>query len=99
MVMSGRHLPFYGTFTRHSDEMTPQAMQLNSYDFMKGRSDVPLILGRLMPSNGLTSTQVLSKCAAMRGGAIQPINFSNCRQSLSNIRNGKHCSSIISLLH
>ena len=34
---------------------------------MKGRYDIPLILGRLMLSKRLTSTQVLSQCAAMRG--------------------------------
>ena len=43
---------------------------------MKGRSDISLILGRLRPSKQLTSTQVSSLCAAMRGGTMQPINFS-----------------------
>ena len=50
---------------------------------MKGRSDIPLILGMLRPSKRLTrpskrltSTQVLSQCAAMRGGTVQPINLS-----------------------
>ena len=48
---------------------------------MKGRSDVPLIQGRLRPSKRLNSTQVVSQCAAMRGGggALQPINFSKPR--------------------
>ena len=35
---------------------------------MKGRSDIPRIIGRLRPSKRLTSTQVLSQCAAMGVG-------------------------------
>ena len=61
---------------------------------MKGRSDIPLILGRLRPSKRLTrpskrlaSTQVLSQCAAMRGGTVQPINFSKPLWAGANIRN------------
>ena len=46
---------------------------------MKGQSDIPLILGRLRPSKWLTSTQVLSQSAAMRGGTVQPIDFSKPR--------------------
>ena len=46
---------------------------------MKGLSDIPLILGRLRPSKQLTSTQVLSQCAARPGGIVQPINFSKTR--------------------
>ena len=38
---------------------------------MKGRSDIPLILGKFRPSEPLTSTQVLSQCAAIRGGTVQ----------------------------
>ena len=44
---------------------------------MKGRSDIPLILGRLRPSEA--STQVLGKSAAMREGTVQPSNFSKLR--------------------
>ena len=43
---------------------------------MKVPSDISLILGRLRPSKRLTSTHVLSQCAAMCGGIVQPINFS-----------------------
>ena len=44
---------------------------------MKGRSDIPLILGRLRPSKRLTSIQVLCQCPAMCVGtcAMQSINF------------------------
>ena len=42
---------------------------------MKGRSGIPFILGRLMPSKRLTSKQVLKQFASMRGGTMQPINF------------------------
>ena len=37
---------------------------------MKGRFDKPLILGRLRPSELLTSILALSQCAAMRGGTV-----------------------------
>ena len=46
---------------------------------MKRRSDTPLYLGRIMPSKRLKSTQVLSQCAAMRGGTVQLINVSKPR--------------------
>ena len=42
---------------------------------MKGRSDIPFILDRLMSSKRLTTKQVLRQCASMRGGTMQPINF------------------------
>ena len=38
---------------------------------MKGRSEKTLILGRLRHSKRLNRTQVLSQCAAMRGGTVQ----------------------------
>ena len=46
---------------------------------MKGRSDIPLILGRFRPSERLTNTQVPNQCIAMRGGTLQPIHFSQPR--------------------
>ena len=58
--------------------MTPQALHHPSKAakaYMKGRSDVPLILGRLRPSKPLTSTQVLSQCAAMHGGTEAAYQF------------------------
>ena len=42
---------------------------------MKGWSDIKLILGRLRPFKRLTSTHVLSQCAAIHGETVQPINF------------------------
>ena len=44
---------------------------------MRAQSNKPLILGRLMPSKPFTCTQVLSQFAALHGGMLQPINFSN----------------------
>ena len=58
--------------------MTPQALQealVSSQGFMNRCSDKPLILGRLRSLKRLTSTTVLSKCAHMRGGTMQPIDF------------------------
>ena len=42
----------------------------------QGWFDIPLILGRLRPSKRLSSTHVLSQCATLRGGSLQPFNFS-----------------------
>ena len=46
---------------------------------MKGGSDILLILVRLRLSKRLTSTQVPSMGAAMRGGTVQLINSSKPR--------------------
>ena len=42
---------------------------------MKGRFNIPRILDRLRPSERLTSTQLLSQCAAMCGSTVHAINF------------------------
>ena len=44
---------------------------------MKGRFNMPRILDRLRPSVRLTSTQLLSQCAAtcMCGSTVHAINF------------------------
>ena len=41
-------------------------------------------MGRLRPSKRLTSTQVLSQCAALRKGTLQPINFSKSEWAEAN---------------
>ena len=37
---------------------------------LQGQTDISLILGRLRPSKLLTSTQVFSQFAALRGGSL-----------------------------
>ena len=58
---------------------------------MKGRADIPLILGMLRPSKRLTSTQdlVLSQCAAMPEGTINFIEvpMGGAPKQIKNILN------------
>ena len=80
MVMSGRHLQFGGDLPdiemkghlKPCFNLRPNKQTLLKYD-------IPLILVRLRSSKRLISTQVLSQCAAFRGGTVQPINFPKTR--------------------
>ena len=46
---------------------------LTAKAYLQGQSDIALILGRLRPCKWLTRTQMLSQCAALHGGTLQPI--------------------------
>ena len=62
--------------------MTPKALHETGKAYMKGWPNIPLTLGRLTHPRQrklFTSTQLLSQCADMRGGTMQPINFSKPR--------------------
>ena len=59
MVMLGHRL--------HLPNIEMKSPQLIAKVYMKGQSDIPLILGRPRPSKQLTSTQMLSQYAIMRG--------------------------------
>ena len=59
---------------------------------MKGLSEIPLILGRLRPSIKAFNqyTNSLSQYAAMRGGPVQPINFS--KPQWAGVRSKPFCA-------
>ena len=60
--------------------MTPHRPNKTAKAYMKGQSDIPIILGRLRSSKRLTNcTQVPSQCASTHGATVQPINFSKPR--------------------
>ena len=53
----------------------PTIKHRKSEQLRQGRSDTPLILGRLRRSKRLISTQVPSPCEALRGGTLQRATY------------------------